>query len=92
MPTEIHYNLEKHPTFHLYERLVNLARRRECFVGLSLTGLGCDLSGADLDLYITSFYIRGAISRNFDFLSQLSRTNKKNLIQYEKYFTNCQVI
>ena len=30
------YNLQNHPTVHSEERLVNLVRGRECFVGLSL--------------------------------------------------------
>ena len=29
------YNLQNHPTFHSEERLINLARGRECFVDLS---------------------------------------------------------
>ena len=28
-------NLQNHPTFHSEEKLVNLVRGRECFVGLS---------------------------------------------------------
>ena len=30
------FNLQNHPTFHGEERLVNLERRRECLVGLSI--------------------------------------------------------
>ena len=30
------YNLQNHPTFHSEQRVVNLERRRECFVGLSV--------------------------------------------------------
>ena len=33
---KIFYNLQNHPTFHSEERLVNLAKRSECLVGLSL--------------------------------------------------------
>ena len=32
----IFFNLQNHPTFHSEERLVNLVRGRECFVGLSI--------------------------------------------------------
>ena len=31
----VHYNLQNHRTFHSEDRLVNLVRRRERFVGLS---------------------------------------------------------
>ena len=34
-PVQIYYNLQNHPTFYSAERLVNLVRRRELFVGLS---------------------------------------------------------
>ena len=30
------FNLQNHSTFHSQERLVNLERGRECFVGLSM--------------------------------------------------------
>ena len=33
---QIFFNLQNHPTFHSEERLVNLVRRRECSVGLSI--------------------------------------------------------
>ena len=36
MTVQMFYNLQNHPIFHSEERLVNLARRRECLVGLSL--------------------------------------------------------
>ena len=32
----IFYNIQNLPTFHKEERLVNLVRGRECFVGLSI--------------------------------------------------------
>ena len=32
----IFFDLQNHPTFHSEERLANLVRRRECFVGLSI--------------------------------------------------------
>ena len=35
MNVKIFYNLQNQPTFPSEERLVNLARGRECFVGLS---------------------------------------------------------
>ena len=34
--TSIFYILLNHPTFHSEERLVNLVKGRECFVGLSI--------------------------------------------------------
>ena len=34
---QIFYNLQNQPTFHSEERLVNLARGREFFVGLSIS-------------------------------------------------------
>ena len=36
MTVQMFYNLQNHPIFHSEERLVNLARRRECLVGLSI--------------------------------------------------------
>ena len=36
LTVRIFYNLQNPPTFHSEERLVNLARGRECFVGLSI--------------------------------------------------------
>ena len=35
MTVQFFFNLQNRPTFHSEERLVNLFRRRECFVGLS---------------------------------------------------------
>ena len=35
LTVQIFYYQQNHPTFHLEERLVNSARGRECFVGLS---------------------------------------------------------
>ena len=34
---QIHYNLQNHPFFNSEERLVNLVRSRERFVGLSIS-------------------------------------------------------
>ena len=34
LTVQIVCNLQRHPTFHSEERLVNLLRGRECFVGL----------------------------------------------------------
>ena len=36
MNVQIFLNHQNHPTFHTEERLVNLVKRRECFVGLSI--------------------------------------------------------
>ena len=36
MTVQIFYNLLNQPTFRSEETLVNLVRRRECFVGLSI--------------------------------------------------------
>ena len=33
---QIFFNLQYHPTFHSEERMVNLVKGRECFVGLSI--------------------------------------------------------
>ena len=35
LTVQIFFNLQNHPSFHSQERLVNLVRRREWFVGLS---------------------------------------------------------
>ena len=35
MTVHIFLNLQNHPTFHSEERLINVVRERECFVGLS---------------------------------------------------------
>ena len=37
---QIWFNLQNPPTFHSEERLANLERVRECFVGLLVSGLG----------------------------------------------------
>ena len=34
MTVNTYFNLQNHPTFHSKERLVNLAKGRECFLGL----------------------------------------------------------
>ena len=36
LTVQIFFNLQNHPTFHSKERLVDLVRGRECFVGLSV--------------------------------------------------------
>ena len=41
LTVHIFYNLQNHSTFHSVERLVNLVRRRECFVGLSILLVYC---------------------------------------------------
>ena len=73
LTVQIHYNLQNHPTSHLVERLVNLKRRREHFVGLSLqcirgsgsgfkilppTGLGGHCTRYNCTLYQSSVKIK----------------------------------
>ena len=36
LTVQIFFNLQNHPTFHSKERLVDIVRGRECFVGLSV--------------------------------------------------------
>ena len=41
LTVQLFYDLQNHPTFHSKERLVNLVRLRECFVGLPILLVYC---------------------------------------------------
>ena len=68
------FNLQNHPTFHSEERLVNLVRGRECFVGLSIllvfAGKVCSIALKQIFFFhhvILLFQDDEAADENFDY-------------------------